>query len=158
MYINIAVNRCSGFATSTQKGPFLAMLISHSAGTSLIIFLCIDARILLNPNKPPLNSEPVRLWLTCKNSSRAGTARVGNLCICVAPVHHRSAGTRLYFWTRPCPNRPNGSGGTRSCEIYLSPQTCPYRHSQACLISTWSLYVANFSWRLLSVDVIKFAV
>ena len=31
--INIAVNGCSGFATSTQKGPFMAMLISPSRGT-----------------------------------------------------------------------------------------------------------------------------
>ena len=31
--INIAVNGCSGFATSTQKGPFMAMLISCSRGT-----------------------------------------------------------------------------------------------------------------------------
>ena len=36
--INIAVNRCSGFATSTQKGPYMAMLISHSRGTYLIVF------------------------------------------------------------------------------------------------------------------------
>ena len=34
--INIAVNECSGFATSTQKGPFTAMLISGSRGTCLI--------------------------------------------------------------------------------------------------------------------------
>ena len=34
--INIAVNGCSGFATSTRKGPFMAMLISHSRGTYLI--------------------------------------------------------------------------------------------------------------------------
>ena len=34
--INIAVNGCSWFATSTQKGPFMAMLISHSGGTYLI--------------------------------------------------------------------------------------------------------------------------
>ena len=34
--INIAVNGCSGFATSTQKGPFMAMLISRSRGTCLI--------------------------------------------------------------------------------------------------------------------------
>ena len=26
--INIAINGCSGFATTTQKGPFMAMLIS----------------------------------------------------------------------------------------------------------------------------------
>ena len=34
--INIAVNGCSGFATSTQKGPFMAMLLSRSRGTYLI--------------------------------------------------------------------------------------------------------------------------
>ena len=34
--INIAVNGCSGFATSTQKGPFMAMLISCSRGTCFI--------------------------------------------------------------------------------------------------------------------------
>ena len=34
--INIAVNGCSGFATSTQKGPSMAMLISHSRCTYLI--------------------------------------------------------------------------------------------------------------------------
>ena len=34
--IKIAVNGCSGFATSTQKGPFAAMLISRSRGTYLI--------------------------------------------------------------------------------------------------------------------------
>ena len=34
--INIAVNGCSGFATSTQKGPFTAMLISLSGGGYLI--------------------------------------------------------------------------------------------------------------------------
>ena len=33
---NIAVNGCSGFATSTQKAPFTAMLISRSRGTYLI--------------------------------------------------------------------------------------------------------------------------
>ena len=31
--INIAVNGCSGFATSTQKGPLMAKLISHSRDT-----------------------------------------------------------------------------------------------------------------------------
>ena len=36
--INIAVNGCSGFATSTQKGPFMAMSISHSRGTYLITY------------------------------------------------------------------------------------------------------------------------
>ena len=35
--INIAVKGCSGFATSTQKGPFKAMLISRSSGTYLIV-------------------------------------------------------------------------------------------------------------------------
>ena len=34
--INIAENGCSGFATSTQKGPFMAMMISRSRGTCLI--------------------------------------------------------------------------------------------------------------------------
>ena len=34
--INIAVNGCSGFATSTQNEPFVAMLISRSRGTNLI--------------------------------------------------------------------------------------------------------------------------
>ena len=34
--VNIAINGCSGFATSTQKGPFMAMLISCSRGTYLI--------------------------------------------------------------------------------------------------------------------------
>ena len=34
--INIAVNGCSGFATSNQKGPYMAMLISRSRGTYLI--------------------------------------------------------------------------------------------------------------------------
>ena len=35
--INIALNECSGFATSTQKGPIMAMLISRSIGIALII-------------------------------------------------------------------------------------------------------------------------
>ena len=35
--INIDVNGCSGFASSTQKGPFMGMLISRSRGTCLII-------------------------------------------------------------------------------------------------------------------------
>ena len=35
--INIAVNGCSGFATSYQKGPFMAMLISRSRRTYLIV-------------------------------------------------------------------------------------------------------------------------
>ena len=44
--INIATNACFGFVNSTQKGPFmamlgvrdiLAMLISHSRGTYLIL-------------------------------------------------------------------------------------------------------------------------
>ena len=39
--INIAVNGCSGFATSTQKGPFMAMLLSRSRGTYLIDQLCL---------------------------------------------------------------------------------------------------------------------
>ena len=34
--IKIAVNGCSGFTTSTQKGPFKAMLISRSRGTCFI--------------------------------------------------------------------------------------------------------------------------
>ena len=34
--INTAVYGCSGFATSTQKGSFMAMLISRSRGTYLI--------------------------------------------------------------------------------------------------------------------------
>ena len=34
--INIAVNGCSWFTTSTQKGPFTAMLISRTRGTCLI--------------------------------------------------------------------------------------------------------------------------
>ena len=34
--INIVVNGCSGFATSTKNGPFMAMLISRSRGTYLI--------------------------------------------------------------------------------------------------------------------------
>ena len=34
--INITVNACSGFTTSTQKVPFMAMLISCSRGTYLI--------------------------------------------------------------------------------------------------------------------------
>ena len=38
-YINIAVNGCSGFATSTRKGPFTAMLISRSGDTCLISFM-----------------------------------------------------------------------------------------------------------------------
>ena len=33
--INIAVNGCSGFITSTQKGPFMPMLISRCGGTCL---------------------------------------------------------------------------------------------------------------------------
>ena len=36
--INIAVNGCSGFATSTQKEPFMAMVISRSKGTCLIAY------------------------------------------------------------------------------------------------------------------------
>ena len=35
--INIAINGCSGFATSSQKEQFTAMLISHSGGTYLIL-------------------------------------------------------------------------------------------------------------------------
>ena len=35
--INIAVNRCSRFTTSTKKGPFTAMLMSCSRGTYLIV-------------------------------------------------------------------------------------------------------------------------
>ena len=35
--INIAVNGCSGFASSSQKRPFMAMLISCSRGTCLIL-------------------------------------------------------------------------------------------------------------------------
>ena len=33
---NIDVNGCSGFATSTQKGLYMAMVISRSRGTYLI--------------------------------------------------------------------------------------------------------------------------
>ena len=48
--INIAVNGCSGFATSTRKGPFTAMLISCSGGTCLITFpsLLLSPSILMN--------------------------------------------------------------------------------------------------------------
>ena len=35
--INIAVKECSGFATSTKIGPFMAMLILRSRGTYLIV-------------------------------------------------------------------------------------------------------------------------
>ena len=35
--IYIVINGCSGFATSIQKGPFMAMLISRSGGTYLIV-------------------------------------------------------------------------------------------------------------------------
>ena len=35
---SFAVNGCSGFATSAQKGPFTAMLISRSRGSCLISF------------------------------------------------------------------------------------------------------------------------
>ena len=35
--INIDVNGCSGFATCTQKGSFMGMLISRSRGNCLII-------------------------------------------------------------------------------------------------------------------------
>ena len=35
--INIPVNGCSGFATSTQNSPFVAMLISLYRGTYLIV-------------------------------------------------------------------------------------------------------------------------
>ena len=34
--INIAINGCSGLATSTRKGPFMAMFISRSRGTYFI--------------------------------------------------------------------------------------------------------------------------
>ena len=34
--INIAVDGCFGFTTSTQKGPFMAIWISHSRGTYVI--------------------------------------------------------------------------------------------------------------------------
>ena len=34
--INIAVNGCSGYASSIRKGPFMAMLISHFRATCLI--------------------------------------------------------------------------------------------------------------------------
>ena len=40
--INIAVNGCSWFATSTQIGPFMAMLISRSRGTHLIHFIVYE--------------------------------------------------------------------------------------------------------------------
>ena len=38
--INIAVNGYSGFATSSQKGSFMTMLISRSRGTCLIYLSC----------------------------------------------------------------------------------------------------------------------
>ena len=47
--INIAENGCSGFATSTQKGPFMAMLISRSKGTYLILGNFRDRSVLLCP-------------------------------------------------------------------------------------------------------------
>ena len=40
--INIAVNGRSVFATSTQIGPFTAMLISRSRGTYLITVMWVD--------------------------------------------------------------------------------------------------------------------
>ena len=52
-YINIAVNGCSGFTASTQKGPFMAMWISCSRGNYLIWMLrhlgnstCRSAKLL----------------------------------------------------------------------------------------------------------------
>ena len=46
---NIAVNGCSGFATSTRKGPFTAMLISCSRCTCLIGQITISSlKIWLN--------------------------------------------------------------------------------------------------------------
>ena len=46
-YINIAVNGCSGFATSTQKGPFTATLLSRSRGTYLIEECPLLAQLVL---------------------------------------------------------------------------------------------------------------
>ena len=43
--INIAINGCFGFATSTQKGPFTAMLISSSRGTCLILISCLTLQV-----------------------------------------------------------------------------------------------------------------
>ena len=43
--INIAVNGCSGFANSTQKEPFMAMLTSRSRGTHLIKFRSSICRV-----------------------------------------------------------------------------------------------------------------
>ena len=52
--INIVVNGCSGFATSTQKGPFTAMLILHSRGTCLIDHsnILLFQRLLLRFESP----------------------------------------------------------------------------------------------------------
>ena len=53
--INIAVNGYSGFATSTQKGPFMAMLISHSRGTYLIAnFIGINCKRTEDDEVAPL--------------------------------------------------------------------------------------------------------
>ena len=43
--INIAVNGCYWFTTSTQKGPFLAMLLSCSRGTYLIKMFRVGQKI-----------------------------------------------------------------------------------------------------------------
>ena len=58
--INIAVNGCSGFATSNQKGPFMAMLISGSRGYCLIHPITID----------------VKLQKRCRNSRESLTALI----------------------------------------------------------------------------------
>ena len=54
--INIAVNGCSEFATSIQKGPFMAMLISRSRGTyviSKVMSSCLGGSLSKNSNVFP---------------------------------------------------------------------------------------------------------
>ena len=74
--INIAVHGCSGFATSTHKGQFMAMLISRSRDTYLIpfrqLFVLLSLSMLLQTSWSASDSKKSgqsRHWaLPCSSS------------------------------------------------------------------------------------------
>ena len=74
--INIAVNWCSGFATSTQKGPSTAMLISRSRGTCLLTLRFLS--------KPP----SIKYVFTCSEVILQGRW----------PLVDRNLATSMYRW------------------------------------------------------------
>ena len=97
--INIAVNGCSGFATSTQKRPFRGMLISRYRGTYLI-----GSWLITKP----------RDWMTRRYLHVSGVARM-SLSAC--PM---SATLLLSLTLAPRRRKPAQLAGCASCFVHCT--------------------------------------